>query len=94
MRPSGSVSHGGTGTMRNRPDLTRWREAAAVAIVIAAPLALIAATWGPLDAPPRPERGVVEREDGDGRSGQVATPDAGGVMGTPERRRRAQTPVP
>lgn len=77
-----------------RPDLARFRPALAIAVVIAAPLALIAATWEPLEPPPRDARGAVERENDGGRADRAATPGVDESQGTPERRRKAETPEP
>jgi hypothetical protein len=47
----------------SRPDRARLVELAAIGLVIAIPIALIAATWEPLEPPPRQSRdSAIERD--------------------------------
>jgi hypothetical protein len=48
----------------SRPDRARIVELAAIGLVIAIPIALIAATWEPLEPPPRQSRDSAAERDG------------------------------
>jgi hypothetical protein len=75
----------------SRPDRARIVELAAIGLVIAIPIALIAATWEPLETPPRQSRDSAVERDGPANADDAGEEEAD--RGRPRERRAQASPA-
>jgi hypothetical protein len=75
----------------SRPDRARIVELAAIGLVIAIPMALIAATWEPLEPPPRQSRDSAVERDRPADADDAGEEEAD--RGRPRERRAQASPV-